>query len=794
MSEIVTIGGSSAGSYNGQVLNVVSGSPTVNGSSDTVQSSVSGIGITLNGSKEAISLTGSFVTLVAGLAATGSSNGDTLVLAGNYNVVEDNGFSGGGVTINGSYNQLDSQQRIESANFVINGSNDTVSAIYMGGNFVINGDNVLVYANNGAFTVTGSNDTVISSNAQSILVTGNNATIVDEAQPGSSLPTALLAGPSTATQDSTPGTSISITGSGASVTTYNNNNTVTSSGDGTSISLQSYGNSATVSGGNSSVAAQTSTETVSVSGSNNTVSTSTSILSGKTSSTVPSSTVSIASGSASTTTYNNGSSSIVDTTPGSGASTVNVTTGDGSIVATAGGTYNDSVGNNAYTIGGGTKLNLSAGGDTVTVQDGQMLTQDTLGGTASSPNTVILGSSSNINFTSGGVIGNYNVLSVTGSYNSGFFYAESQDTLYAGGSGNLFAIADNPSVSSSVGSVLSVDGANTISVWADNNRIAASNGATLYVTSDNNSISGSNTNLTLRGTGNSVVFTGAATVSDSNPWAYETTASSSTVQNQFTVAGGQFNLGGKDTLLQTGSSAAITLAGGNSVTLNGANDSVTANDQVYRGNKIVLNGANDSVNLVNVSDSAATISASVSAYVTATDNTGAKIGGINTNSNETLRFIGGSGTSNTVLAAGSNTQVTLFGGASSNNIVSGGDAGNNSLNGGTGSGDLFTAGGNNDVLIGGASGANTLVSAAGNETLTGAGLGNDLFSITGGGGTDMITHFTGSLDLASNLTVTNETVSGGALNVYLNDGTHIIFAGLTSVTQTGNVFTHNAAV
>ncbi|MDE2240136.1 MAG: hypothetical protein KGJ73_09450, partial [Rhodospirillales bacterium] len=96
----------------------------------------------------------------------------------------------------------------------------------------------------------------------------------------------------------------------------------------------------------------------------------------------------------------------------------------------------------------------------------------------------------------------------------------------------------------------------------------------------------------------------------------------------------------------------------------------------------------------------------------------------------------------------------------------------------------------NDVLIGGSGGANTLISAAGNETLTGAGLGNDLFSITGGGGTDMINNFTGQLILAAGLSISNETVTGGSLNVFLNDGTHLIFAGLTSVNQAGNVFSH----
>ncbi len=120
---------------------------------------------------------------------------------------------------------------------------------------------------------------------------------------------------------------------------------------------------------------------------------------------------------------------------------------------------------------------------------------------------------------------------------------------------------------------------------------------------------------------------------------------------------------------------------------------------------MLLNGrGTDRINLVNVSDSAATISANTNAFVTATNNTGAMIGNVNTNSNEKFAFVGRSGTSNTVFTTGSNTQVTLFGGSSNNNIASGGNAGNNSLNGGTGGNDLFRAGGNNDVLIGGAAG------------------------------------------------------------------------------------------
>ena len=354
-----------------------------------MQSGASGIGIVLNGGSNAISLGGSFDTLVAG-DLSGVVSGDTLLMTGNYNVIEDNGFSGGGVTINGSYNNFSSQQRIETSNIVINGNNDTVSATYMSGNFVITGNNVLVYANNGAFTVGGANDTVVAANAQSILVTGNGATIVDEARPGSNLPTALLGGADTATQDTTPGTGISITGSGTNVVVYNNNDTVASNGNTNSVSLQSFGDSATLSGSSSSLSAQTQTETISVGGAQDTVSTPTSFLSGSSSSTVPASTVSVDSTAASSLTYNAGTPTIVETVPGAGPNIVNVVSSGTSIVATAGGTYNDSVGGNSYTIGGGTKLDLASGGNTITLTDGQLFAQDTLAGIAGAPNTILI--------------------------------------------------------------------------------------------------------------------------------------------------------------------------------------------------------------------------------------------------------------------------------------------------------------------------------------------------------------------------------------------------------------------
>ena len=52
MSDVVTVNGSSEYTYNDQIVSIVSGSATINGGADTVQSSVSGVGITLLGNQE----------------------------------------------------------------------------------------------------------------------------------------------------------------------------------------------------------------------------------------------------------------------------------------------------------------------------------------------------------------------------------------------------------------------------------------------------------------------------------------------------------------------------------------------------------------------------------------------------------------------------------------------------------------------------------------------------------------------------------------------------------------------
>ena len=341
LSNTVSVSGNSTSTFNGQSLNVVSGNPTIYGSSNSVVSSANDVGIYLADNQNAVTLFGAHDTLSAGLYQSGGANGDSLLLVGNNNTIMDGGFGNGGVTINGSYNNFVSQQRIETTNILVNGSNDTVSAMYVSGNFVINGDNALIIANNGNFTINGANDTVRAANATSIIVTGSNDTVVDQAQVGSSLPVNLFAGAGAAASDTTAGSAITVTGANDSVTALNNNNSITATGDSVSVSLQSYGNSATVSGNSSNVTAQTSSESISISGANSTVSTAVPISGSSGSTSVAATTVSIASSVAASTTFNNGSSSIVDTTPGSGASTVNITSGSGSVVATAGGTYND---------------------------------------------------------------------------------------------------------------------------------------------------------------------------------------------------------------------------------------------------------------------------------------------------------------------------------------------------------------------------------------------------------------------------------------------------------------------
>ena len=133
---------------------------------------------------------------------------------------------------------------------------------------------------------------------------------------------------------------------------------------------------------------------------------------------------------------------------------------------------------------------------------------------AGAPNTILISSGTIIDLTAPSVAAGYDIVSVSGNDNSGFIYGAPDNALYLGGSGNLFAVLANASASGATGSVLSVSGADTPSVWSGNNSIYADNGAAMFVTADNNSIGGSNINLTLQGEGNTIDLTGQSTVSD----------------------------------------------------------------------------------------------------------------------------------------------------------------------------------------------------------------------------------------------------------------------------------------
>ena len=462
---------------------------------------------------------------------------------------------------------------------------------------------------------------------------------------------------------------------------------------------------------------------------------------------------------------------------------INIASSNASVTASASQMVNDSIGGNHFSISAASLVNIS-GNDTVQVADGTNLSQDSISGSA-----VNFGSNDLYYGMSGKFANAKNTLNVVGSGNTGIIYAANQDTLNESGSGNLFILEAGGGANTN-GGAINVSGDNAFIAMSGNNTINASTGAQMTVQSNNNVISGSSISLQIMGTGNQVNLSGSDTVSDSSPYTYETNFTpNQTVQNSFTVQGGAFYIRGLDRLLQTQGPAQITMFGGNAVTLSGANDTVTAGDQIYGGNTIVNNGANNLIALQETNLAADTIVANASTTVTLTDIPGMHIGGNSGNAIEKLTFIGSSGTSSTILGSASNAAITMSGGASSANAVYGGFGGGNSLNGGTGGANLFVAGGTNDVLIGGSSGNNTLVSAAGNETFFTAATGTDLISITGGGGTDVLQAFTGKLQLASNLSVLNETTLSGSLNVTLNDGTKLIFSGLTSVTQNGGLFT-----
>jgi len=458
-------------------------------------------------------------------------------------------------------------------------------------------------------------------------------------------------------------------------------------------------------------------------------------------------------------------------------------------------TVTDMAGGNVLTVGGASVVDDIAGNDTVQVVNGTYLVNDSLSG-ANGANTVNFGTNDQYNASSTNFVSSQNVLNLAGN-DGAVVYAANQDTVNLNGAGNVLILEPNSGLADvaarasaqSGSSVVKVNGASTALVETSANSIVGANGAILMVTAGDNTITGQSLYAQISGPSNKVVLTGSDTLTSASPYTYLTGPSQMNVQNQLTVQSGQFTLGGLDALDQVSGTAAISLFGGNKVTLGGANDSVVAGDQIYGGNGITVNGAGASITAVNTANAMNTITANASTLVNMVDNTGTIIGAINHNNNEALTFIAGTGTSNTIFGASSNAAITLFGGASSGNVVYGGRAGGNSLNGGSGGSDRFVGGGDGDVLIGGTAGNNTLTAGAGNETLVGAGLGNDDFSVAGGGGSAVIQDFTGSLTVNAGLSVTNQTDVAGSLVVTLSDATKITFAGLTNVNHTGNVFT-----
>jgi len=467
---------------------------------------------------------------------------------------------------------------------------------------------------------------------------------------------------------------------------------------------------------------------------------------------------------------------------GEGTDTINITT--------------DSVGS---VVGGGGTIVLVDGGLSVAFSGSEHMLLPLTG-------LAIALSSDTINFRTGEmydsssreILLNNQLLNMVGN-DQALIYAANQDTVNVNGAQNLLILAPNgaippanPQATIQGGSsTIEVDGSSMALIETGYNSILGANGAQLIVGGGDNTITGQDLQVQLSGAGNEVVLTGVDTVSATSPYSYESTNMPITIQNEMTVESGQFALGGLDSLDQASGSALISLFGGNKVTLNGSGDSVVASDQIYGGNILTNDGSGNSITVVNTQEAATTITANTSTLVSSIDNKGTVIGGTNNNSNENLTFIAGSGTSNTILGAASNASITLFGGQSFGNIVYGGKDGGNVFNGGAGGADYFVGGGNGDILIGGAAGQNTLVAGVGAETLIGAEQGNDIFSIPGGGGFDVIQNFTGSLNINPTLSVTSETNVAGSLMVTLSDSTRIMFAGVANFTQIANTLFPN---
>lgn len=796
MSGSITLTGGQSSSpvsstANNTFIDLTSGFLSVTGTRDTLVSSTSDAGVTMTASNNFMSITGSNDTLTAGNPAAEPSSGDSLFLGGNNNLITDAGFNDGNITINGSQNGVFSNQDIEQFNIVLNGSNNTVSAVFATANMAINGNNEVVDVGSGNFTINGNNDTVTTANAKTILDIGAGNTILNEAIPGDSVPSNIFGGGST----TTPGTAITVTGSGANVTSLNNNDTVISSGAQASIALPSNNNTIVASGSGTNISTQSSNETIVASGANSTVSTAPSLIPNPT---APGSSVTFTGNASVGAVFNDGSSSTSDTTPSSVPVTINVNTSNSNIAPQRGDTVNDSIGGNHFTIGSGIFVNITKGNDTVNISNNSFIFQDTISGGAK-PNVINFGSGDEYIGKVDNMPSSGNILNFNGDDDGAILYAADRDTVNVTGSNGQFQVAPDsstflsaapatPPPPDTIGTLFKVSGDDTVSFQTSFNTISGSNGSMFFIENNDNTLTGSGLSAQIQGDNNVINLTGSDTIVSASPFTYQTGPEPGlTTQNFMTVQSGQFSLGGQDVLLQTQGTAAISLFGGNAVTLNGSNDTVAASDQLYGGNNIVNNGANNQILLQDVSSSADTITANASTFVNIEDLASRSFGNMG-NANERLDFINGTRSSSTIISSASQAAVTFSGGASANNVVYGGLSGNNSLNGGAGSRDLFKAGGTNNVLTGGSGGNNTLVSAAGNETFTGSSVGNDLFSITGGGGTDLIQNFNGSLVLSNALSVEKETTASGSLSLLLNDGTQVVFSGLTNISQTGNTF------
>ncbi len=789
-------------SESGQIISVTGsmGQLSISGSNDTIISSSTGIVLTATGNNESISVSGGAVSINAN-----GSSGDSISASGSGVLVNDGGgLSNGGISLSGKSDSVLSNQRIESFNATLSGTADLISASYTQGNFSIIGDMSSVFAAQGNYTIAGSEDNISSYQAETVVDTGNNDDVLIEAAVGQNVPVNLFG--NVGTTDTTPGTAFTITGSGASITTYTNNNSVSASGGNDSVNMMSYGDSVSASGAGSVVETQANQEYLTISGANSTVNTSSSPLSfGSDPSTVPSANVSFTSGAVGST-YETSTPSV----PASVSSQVSV-----NIIPTAdnvtiyGSKLNifDTIGGSNFNVSGADTVNIAAPSDVVTLSDNFMAGGNSMfdvSGQKTAYTTINVGNDDVYNAQNGSTFNQYDWINVNGDDASGVIYQANHDTLYEKGSGNLFVVSKNvdgmfaASVSASsaqssdtLGSSLNVDGNNTLLVMTDGNTINAVNGASVLLSdASGNTITGSNSTFNIQGDNNLVSVTGSDTLTDDSGFSYGAIGKDGTVQNQIYGQSGSFNLGGQDSFVQGSGTANVTLFGGNRVTLAGSNDQVTVNDQVYGSNQITDNGTGTQYQVNDIVNSQLTINAAYGAFVRATDNLGSAIGITNNNSNEKLTFIGGSTDASTVLGAGGNVQL-IFESSANGDIASGGVFGNNNLNGGSGSNDLFMAGGNNDVLIGGSGGSNTLVSAAGNETLTGSQMGNDVFSILGGGGQDALYNMSGNtaIYLGNGLSVTQEAQVAGGMSVSLSDGTNLTLYGVSALHQVNNILT-----